>query len=143
MYTEIEALFSSAARVQILALFLLNKDRQFYQREIERETGQPIRAVQREVKRLAEIDLLYYSTEGNRILYRLNPGFALLSELSALFQKAASVEGASGESEPMRSLPPEPASIDQPFAWIASPPAPALPLSLRRMQVQGDWDRTY
>jgi hypothetical protein len=143
MYTEIEALFSSAARVEILALFLLNKDRQFYQREIERETGQPIRAVQREVKRLAEIDLLCHSTEGNRILYRLNPGFALLPELSALFQKAAGVEGGSGEAGPVPSLPPEPASIDQPFAWISSPPTPALPLSLRRMQVQGDWDRAY
>jgi DNA-binding NarL/FixJ family response regulator len=44
---KIVALFSSLARVEILRLFLLHPDRQFYQRQIERETGQPIRAVQR------------------------------------------------------------------------------------------------
>ena len=51
MSANLEVLFSSTARVQILRLFLLNRAK-FYQREIERQTGQPIRAVQREVERL-------------------------------------------------------------------------------------------
>ncbi|MFN2220046.1 MAG: hypothetical protein ACK2UA_15670, partial [Anaerolineae bacterium] len=67
MLSNLEILFSSAARVQMLQLFLLHPESQFYQREIERETGQPIRAVQREVKRLEEIGLLTRSTEGNRV----------------------------------------------------------------------------
>ena len=70
----LEVLFSSTARVQVLQLFLLNPERSFYQREIERETGQPLRAVQREVTRLAEIDLLSRSTEGNRVFYQKFPG---------------------------------------------------------------------
>ena len=73
MSANLEDLFSSAARVQILALFLQNPDSQFYQREIERETGQPIRAVQREVERLEGAGLLLRSAEGNRVFYRLKP----------------------------------------------------------------------
>jgi len=143
MSTELEVLFSSAARIEVLRLFLLNPEQEYYQREIERETGQPIRAVQREVKRLAEIDLLVSSAEGNRVYYRLNPDFALVAELSALFHKAAGVEVAEGVGQIPHSVPPESASIPQPFAWIETPPAPALPAALRRVQVEGEWDRAY
>jgi hypothetical protein len=142
MLSKLEVLFSSAARVQILNLFLLSQDRQFYQREIERETGQPIRAVQREVKRLEEIDLLVRSTEGNRVFYRLNRQFPLLAELSGLFQQAAGVEGKRAvEARP--ALPPEPSTIRQPFPWIETLPVPPLPSSLRRLQVEGEWDQAY
>jgi hypothetical protein len=143
MSTELEALLSSAARVEILRLFLLNPDRQFYQREIERETGQPIRAVQREVERLEGIDLLLRAAEGNRVFYRLNPDFALLSELMALFQKAFGGKELAGTPGSVRSVPPEPSSIGQPFAWMETPPAPSLPRALQRLQVEGDWDRAY
>lgn len=143
MSSELEVLFSSAARAQMLRLFLLNPDRQFYQREIERETGQPIRAVQREVKRLEEIDLLARSTEGNRVFYCLNPGFHLLAELTALIEKAAGVEGAERMAAAVRSVPPEPATIRQPFEWMETLPVPPLPEALRQMQVEGEWDQAY
>lgn len=142
MLSKLEVLFSSAARVQILNLFLLNPDRQFYQREIERETGQPIRAVQREVKRMEEINLLVRSTKGNRVFYHLNPQFPLLAELTRLFQMAAGAEG-----QPVvrvqPALPPEPSSIRQPFPWIETLPVSPLPNSLRRLQVEGEWDQAY
>lgn len=141
MSTELESLFSSAARVAILRLFLLNPDRQYYQREIERETGQPIRAVQREVKRLVEIDLLTRSAEGNRIYYQLNPAFPLVAELSALFQKTAAQEGDTAATPPV--LPPEPSAIDQPFIWMESPPIPPLPSALTGKQTRDEWDRAY
>jgi hypothetical protein len=142
MLSILEVLFSSAARVQILNLFLLNPDRQFYQREIERETGQPIRAVQREVKRLEEINLLVSSSEGNRIFYRLSSQFPLLAELTRLFQMAAGVE----EEQAVGAgpaLPLEPSSIRQPFPWIETLPVSPLPTALRRLQVKGEWDQTY
>jgi hypothetical protein len=141
MLSELEVLFSSAARVQILHLFLLHPDRQYYQREIERETGQPIRAVQREVGRLAEIDLLQRSEEGNRVFYRLNPGFQLLDELTSLFQAAAGDTGSAGATVAEHPLPPEPSTIQQPFPWIETSPVPPLPLSLRRRQIEGEWDQ--
>lgn len=142
MLAKLEVLFSSAARVQILKLFLLSPDRLFYQREIGRETGQPIRAVQREVKRLEEINLLVRSTKGNRVFYNLNPQFPLLAELTRLFQVAAGVEGEQVvRAQP--ALPPEPSSVRQPFPWIETLPVPPLPTSLRRLQVEGEWDQAY
>ena len=140
MSSILEVLFSSTARVQVLQLFLLDPGSQFYQREIERETGQPIRAVQREVERLEEIDLLLREPEGNRVFYRLNPDFPLLAELQALFQKAG------GESLPdvvKTAPPPAPETITQPFAWMETRPVPPLSDELRHRQVEGEWDRAY
>ena len=143
MLSDLEVLFSSAARVQVLSLFLLRPDRQFYQREIERETGQPIRAVQREVKRLTEVELLSRSTEGNRVFYRVNADFPLLAELTALFQRATGAEGGKQAPADQRSSPPGPSTIEEPFPWMETPPQPPLPPALRRVQVEGEWDRAY
>jgi hypothetical protein len=143
MLSKLEVLFSSAARVQVLGLFLRNADRQFYQREIERETGQPIRAVQREVKRLAEIGLLSHSTEGNRIFYRLDPNFPLLAPLTALFQRAGGVEGTEGTAEAEAARPPEPWTVDQPFEWLETLYVPPVLPRLRHLQMEGEWDRAY
>jgi hypothetical protein len=143
MSTALEVLLSSAARVQVLCLFLLNPDRQYYQREIERETGQPIRAVQREVKRLAEIDLLSKSTKGNRVFYRLNASFPLLGELTALFHKATGVELADKAMTSSHPIAPEPSSMRQPFEWMETMAVPPLPPALRHMQIKGEWDRAY
>ena len=143
MSAELEALFSSSARVEVLRLFLLNPGRQYYQREIERETGQPIRAVQREVGRLEGIGLLSRTAEGNRVFYRLSSGFPLLTEVTALFQKATGAASA-GEAAPVVSaVPPELSDIAQPFEWLETPPVPPIPESLRRIQVESDWDLAY
>jgi len=142
MSTLLESLFSSSARVEVLALFLTNPERTFYQREIERETGQPIRAVQREVERFEGAGLLLRSAEGNRVLFQLNPGFPLAAELRALFQKALGEAAAPLASPPLRQggQAPEPR---QPFSWLETPPQPPLPAGLRRLQSSGEWDRGY
>ncbi len=143
MSSALEALFSSSARVQILRLFLANPGSQFYQREIERETGQPIRAVQREVERLEGIGLLTRSTEGNRVFYSVNPGFFLLPELAALFEKAAGNTGARHAVPEEPVVPAAPWQRRQPFGWMETPPQLPLPESLRTRQVAGEWDRGY
>jgi len=145
MGTDLQALFTSTARVEVLRLFLLKPGSQFYQREIERETGQPIRAIQREVERLEGIGLLARSVEGNRVFYRLNPEFPLLAELSALFHKAAGAESVKAQetAAPPPHSPFEPTTISQPFEWMQTPPAALLPSTLRRVQVEGEWDRAY
>ena len=157
MMSELEILFTSAARVQILRLFLLNPGSRFYQREIERETGPPIRAVQREVERLEGIGLLERTAEGNRVFYQLHPEFPLSAELTALFHRAT---GTAEEREPpprIRShasesvrpgrayvaVPPDPATIRQPFEWMETLPVPPLPARLRRIQAEVEWDRAY
>lgn len=141
MSSILELLFSSTARVEILELFLLQPSSQFYQREIERETGQPIRAVQREVERLEEAGLLVRAPEGNRVFYRLDPDFPLLAELAALFQKAA---GTSRIPEVVTSThPPAPETISQPFPWMETLSVDSLPDALRERQVEGEWDQAY
>ncbi|MFC2030603.1 hypothetical protein ACFLWA_07745 [Chloroflexota bacterium] len=143
MMSDLEVLFTSTARVEVLRLFLLNPDRRFYQREIERETGQPIRAVQREVTRLNEIDLLGRSKEGNRVFYHLNPDFPLQSELTALFRKASGVKqaGRRAGGEPVIVV--DPSSTEEAFPWLESECIAPLPVALRRVQIDGEWDRAY
>jgi hypothetical protein len=143
MSTILDVLCPSTARVQVLSLLLQNPGRPFYQREIERETGQPIRAVQREVERLEGIGLLVRSAEGNRVFYHLNADFPLLAELAALFQKAAGVEAVEAAPRKKIASAPEPSAIRQPFAWMETPRTASLPSALRRLQAEGEWDRAY
>jgi len=83
----LELLFSSSARVKILTLFLLNPETRFYQREMESLTGLPIRAVQREVKRLETLGLLQRTVEGNRVYYQVDREFFLFPELKSMVLK--------------------------------------------------------
>jgi DNA-binding transcriptional ArsR family regulator len=143
MSANLEVLFSSTARVQVLSLFLLNPEAKFYQREIERQTGQPIRAVQREVERLEEAGLLVRSPEGNRVFYRLDPDYLLLPELTELFRKASGAGDAGAPGEKQRAAAPQPPAGQQPFSWMETAPAVPLPDSLRRRQAEGEWDSAY
>lgn len=143
MSSILEALFSSTARIEVLRLFLLNPDRHFYQREIGRETGQPIRAVQREMDRLAGIGLLVRAEEGHRVFYYLSPQFPLLAELTALFQKTAGTEAGSRTPQAKPKHLPEPSLAKQPFAWMETPAASPLPPELRRIQSNREWDQSY
>ncbi|HSJ53581.1 MAG TPA: winged helix-turn-helix domain-containing protein [Anaerolineae bacterium] len=143
MSANLEVLFSSTARVQILGLFLLHAENTFYQREIERQTGQPIRAVQREVERLEEAGLLVRIPEGNRVFYRLNPDHVLLPELTELFRKASGIGEAETPGEKQRPAAPQPLAVEQPFPWLDGSPASPLPASLRRRQTEREWDGAY
>jgi hypothetical protein len=141
--SALEALLSSTARVQVLRLFLTGPAHPFYQREIERASGQPIRAVQREVERLEGIGLLLRSSEGNRVFYRLNPLFPLLDELTALFHRAFGTDGAAPLSTPQAPLHEVAPRAAEPFDWMETPQQQPLPAALRKAQGAGDWDRGY
>jgi len=83
----LELLFSSTARVKVLALFLLNSETSFYQRQISSLTGLPIHAIQREVNRLRTLGLLVSSARGNQVHFQVNRDFFLFPELRAIFLK--------------------------------------------------------
>lgn len=142
MSANLEVLFSSTARVQVLGLFLLHPEKKLYQREIERETGQPIRAVQREVERLEEAGLLVRFPEGHRVFYRVNPGYPLLAELTTLFRKASGTEP-EVPGEQQRAPAPQLPAAQQPFPWMDAVAVPPLPASLRRRQAEREWDGAY
>lgn len=83
----LELLFSSTARVKVLALMLLNPDTSFYQRQISKLTELPVRAVQREVERLQALGLLIRSESGNQVHYQVDRDFFLFPELKSIFLK--------------------------------------------------------
>jgi predicted nucleotidyltransferase len=83
----LERLFSSQARVAILQLFLLNPQDRFYVREVAARTGQPRRAVQRELPNLEAIGLLEQTIDGNRKYYQINETCPIFLDLKAIFLK--------------------------------------------------------
>jgi DNA-binding transcriptional ArsR family regulator len=80
-------LFASSARATVLRLFMLDPYRPYYQRQIEKTTGLPIRAVQRELERLSGMGLLYKRAEGNRTYYQVDVDFPLFPELQGMILK--------------------------------------------------------
>lgn len=57
----------------VLAPFVERPDRAFYQRELVRASGKPLRSVQRELERLVREGLVTAERSGNRIYYRAAP----------------------------------------------------------------------
>jgi len=87
----LEELFGSRARVRILKTFLLNLERDFYQREIAAITNLPIRAVQREMERLVKIGLVEKQIRGNRKYYRCKSDFPIFEELKSIILKTVAL----------------------------------------------------
>jgi predicted nucleotidyltransferase len=100
----LEALFTSHARVEVLKLFFLSSMRRHYLREIATLTRQPVRAVQRELARLEDAEIIQSTKEGNRKYFQANRGSPVFSELRDLFVKTAGLvevvrKGLQGKSD--------------------------------------------
>lgn len=87
----LEKLLSSRARIEILKLFLFNPENRYYQRQVSNLTGQSIRAVQREVKKLEDAGLIKSNEEGNRIYYKINRASPIFEELKRIFFKTVGI----------------------------------------------------
>jgi len=94
----LDKLITSSARVKVLKLLLLNEDQRYYQREIAELAGLPVRAVQREGAKLAEIGLLRRIEDGNRIYFQANPACSIFPELKRILLKTVALEFLLGES---------------------------------------------
>lgn len=68
---------------------MIDPSRAYYRRQIESAASLSVRAVQRELERLASIGFLYRRQEGSRVYYQVDTGFALFDELRALVLKMA------------------------------------------------------
>ena len=66
-----EALFSDS-RAKILALLLLNPNKQYFLREITRKTGKGLGSVQRELDKLVKARLLRSKRKDNKLYYWAN-----------------------------------------------------------------------
>jgi len=84
-------LFSSKARVEVLKLFLFNPADHFYQRQISLLTHQPIRAIQRELKKIQELGLIEKFTQANHAFYKVNTGCPIFEELKCILFKCTGI----------------------------------------------------
>jgi predicted nucleotidyltransferase len=64
------ALFASASLARLLGVFMREPQRRFYQRELERLTGTPLRQLQRDLSRLEKSGLVSKTPSGNRSYYQ-------------------------------------------------------------------------
>jgi DNA-binding transcriptional ArsR family regulator len=83
----LERLFSSRTRVKLLAIFLLQPEREVHVREICRITGSNINAVRRELANLEDLGLLRSRRAGNARFYTVNIVYPIYEELLGIFIK--------------------------------------------------------
>jgi predicted nucleotidyltransferase len=84
----VEVLFG-AYRRQILGLLLLRPDETFYVREIARLTAVPAGSLHRELKLLADAELLLRTSSGNQVRYQASRECPIYDELAGIFRKTA------------------------------------------------------
>lgn len=87
----LEALISSETRVKVLTLFLLNPDKEYYIRQVERLVGKNYALVRKELAHLEEFGLLSSETKGNQTYYTVDQTFFLYPELQRLVLKTEGV----------------------------------------------------
>lgn len=87
MLDPLSALVTSAARARVLTALYAQPPRAFYQQELARETGLPLLAVQRELRRLVQAGILRVREVGGRRLYEADPASSIHSELQGIVAK--------------------------------------------------------
>lgn len=85
-----EILFG-AYRRQVLALLLLRPEERFHVREIARLTGIPAGSLHRELRLLAEAELLMRQSVGRQVYYQANRQSPIFEELAGIFRKTESL----------------------------------------------------
>lgn len=84
----LQAIFSSRTLVRALSVFLLAPDRSYYQQELLRETGGPLRPLQLALEKLVRADLITTRRDGRQIYYRANALSPVFGDLKSLFEKS-------------------------------------------------------
>jgi uncharacterized protein len=87
----LRALFASATLADLLRLFMLEPEREFYQRELQRLTGAHLRQLQRDLERLLNSGLVAERTHGNRVYYRAVTAHPAFPDLRAVVVKTLGV----------------------------------------------------
>jgi predicted nucleotidyltransferase len=83
-----EVLFGGTRR-NVLALLLGRPDQKFYLREIARETGAGLGALQRELAQLVEAGLILRAPHGRQVYFSANTGSPVFEELRSILDKTA------------------------------------------------------
>jgi len=85
-----EALFGSTKR-RVLGLLFGQPDKSFYLRQVVRETGAGLGAVQRELARLVNAGLVLRVPQGQQVYFSANPHAPVYDDLRSLLAKTAGI----------------------------------------------------
>src|SRR5579884_1187629 len=86
-HTALSDVLFGQIRGAILALLYGQVDRSFYVRQIARQVNASVGAVQRELKKLAEVDLIVRTSVGNQVFYQANQRSPVFAEMRSLVSK--------------------------------------------------------
>lgn len=81
MGSILENLIQSKVKQKLLKLFLFNQNKAYHTRELSRIVEEPVSAVQRELKKLVDLQLLDRTPKGNTVSYTLNPANPFFKDL--------------------------------------------------------------
>jgi len=87
----LKKLFTSSTRVKLLKLFFMNREREFYLRELSRITGENPNSIKRELENLKSIGLIIERKRGNQKLYRVNKLCPIHEELRKIVLKTVGI----------------------------------------------------
>lgn len=85
--TSFAALFPSPVLVDILCLFLMQPDEEYYQRSLAEKTGHSLAQVQYALERIEEAGLVTKKKSGNRLYYRAERSHPAFEDLKRAFLK--------------------------------------------------------
>lgn len=88
---DLSAVLFPGTKRKLLALFFLNPDREYYFSEVVRLTGTRQGVIQRELKNLAEADILNVETRGRQKFYSVNRKHPIFRDLRNVIFKTFGV----------------------------------------------------
>ncbi len=89
--SSLAELFPNPALVEVLSLFLLHPESEFYQRGIAEATGNALRQVQRALQRIERAGLVTKDRRGNMVYYRAERGHPAFEDLKRAFLKTVAL----------------------------------------------------
>lgn len=87
----IERLITSRTRIKLLKLFFLNREKEFYLREIAKLTEENLNSIRRELDNLLKAGIIKERKRGNQKLYKVNKDSPIHEELRKLILKTVGI----------------------------------------------------
>jgi predicted nucleotidyltransferase len=85
------ALFASKSLVRLLSVLLLSPDESFYQQQLVRMIGGPLRPIQLALDRLTTAGIVSKRRDGRQVYYRAETSHPAFGDLRSLFMKTFAV----------------------------------------------------
>ena len=89
--TALSAVLFGQIRGAVLALLYGHADKSFYVRQIARHVNASVGAVQRELEKLAQVDLIVRTAVGNQVFYQVNQLSPVFAEMRTLVSKTVGI----------------------------------------------------